>query len=184
MAAPAPAPHAQAGPTKPGPVDHADVESWKARFNEVLAKPDVITAPGPADAREWNAGFFGCCNPIDTCLITWCLPCVTFGKTHHRTRKHAGLEGYEAINTSCLLFTAAAFVGLHWIPASMQRSDIRRKYHLQGNCLTDIASACCCALCDLVQQEKEAEFREAELGKGAPVQQQYGQHEGMEYAKH
>jgi hypothetical protein len=32
--------------------------------------------------------------------MTWCLPCVTFGKTHHRVRKDASMQGYEPINTS------------------------------------------------------------------------------------
>jgi hypothetical protein len=59
--------------------------------------------------------------------------------------------------------------GLHWVPQSLQRMDIRKKYHLQGSCLTDIAVACCCAICDLVQQEKESEFREKEQG-GATAQ--------------
>lgn len=59
----------------------------------------------------------------------------------------------------CLLICAAGCVGCHWIPLSMQRADLRAKYNLQGDCLTDIAAACCCALCDLVQQEKEATFR-------------------------
>lgn len=61
----------------------------------------------------------------------------------------------------------------------MQRAEIRRKYHLQGNCLTDIAAACCCALCNLVQQEKESEFREKELTNNG----QYKGGETMVYAK-
>lgn len=80
---------------------------------------------------------------------------VTFGKIHHRTRKNATMEDYSPINTSCLLFFASACFGLHWIPESLQRQDIRHKYNLQGSCLGDIARACCCALCDLTQQEKE-----------------------------
>jgi hypothetical protein len=32
--------------------------------------------------------------------MTYCCPCVTFGKTHHRTRKNGSLEGYEPVNTS------------------------------------------------------------------------------------
>jgi hypothetical protein len=39
-------------------------------------------------------------NPIDLCLVTYCCPCVTFGKTHHRLRKDPNLAGYEPINTS------------------------------------------------------------------------------------
>ncbi len=61
----------------------------------------------------------------------------------------------------------------------MQRADIRQKYNLQGNCLTDIATACCCGLCDMVQQDKEATLREAQ-GAGA-VKQQYQAPNNMTY---
>lgn len=59
----------------------------------------------------------------------------------------------------------------------MQRADIRDRYHLRGNCAVDIATACCCALCDLVQQEKESEHREP-LVSPAGVQQQGYQMQG------
>jgi hypothetical protein len=84
-----------------GPVDNQDIEDWKARLNVVLAQPaDVINSKSPDGAGAWNADLFGCFDPIDLCLMTWCLPCVTFGKTHHRLRKNANLEGYEPVNTS------------------------------------------------------------------------------------
>ena len=54
---------------------------------------------------------------------------------------------------------------------SLQRADIRAKYHLEGSCLTDIATACCCGLCDLVQQEKEVAHRGQTSAQGE--QQQY-----------
>jgi len=165
-----------------GPIDHTDMQDWMERFNGALSKSgEHIHEKSPEDSREWNSSFFGCLDPIDTCLITYCVPCVTFGKTHHRTRKDASMTGYEAINTSCLIFLGSMMVGLHWIPQSLQRMEIRRKYHLQGSCLTDIATACCCAICDLVQQEKETEFREKELaGQGGAVQ--YAGGDNMAYA--
>lgn len=88
---------------KPGPWDPRDVQDWTERFNAVLADRAQITAPAPADARPWLTGLFGCFAPIDLCAITCCLPCVTFGKTHHRTRKNGNMEGYEPINTSVSL---------------------------------------------------------------------------------
>lgn len=60
----------------------------------------------------------------------------------------------------------------------MQRADIRAKYNLEGNCITDIAAACCCALCDLVQQEKEATYRELNHGGSKQPYQAAG---GMVY---
>lgn len=65
---------------------------------------------------------------------------------------------------------------------SMQRADLRDKYHLRGSCATDIATACCCVLCDLVQQEKESEHREPLVsGPAGGVQQGYQMQGGMAY---
>lgn len=62
----------------------------------------------------------------------------------------------------------------------MQRADIRRKYNLQGDCLTDLLTSCCCACCSLVQQEKEVEVREMEMAAaGAKETLGYKQPEGM-----
>ena len=112
VAPPAPA------PAKGGPIDNHDVDDWKNRFNHVLGNAgEVINSKSSGDAQEWSSGFFGCCNPIDTCksictqdsrfeltrlkgLLTYCCPCVTFGKIHHRYKKNGSLEGYEPINTS------------------------------------------------------------------------------------
>jgi hypothetical protein len=61
----------------------------------------------------------------------------------------------------------------------LQRADIRRKYNLQGDFVTDLLTSCCCACCSLIQQEKEVEAREMELvGKEAG----YKQPEGMAYS--
>lgn len=61
---------------------------------------------------------------------------------------------------------------------SMQRAEIRARYNLQGSCLVDIATACCCGLCDLVQQDKEVATHEK---GGAAVTQQYQAQGGMTY---
>ncbi|KAK4086563.1 hypothetical protein Purlil1_9179 [Purpureocillium lilacinum] len=165
-----------------GPVDAADLDAWKNRFNDVLARPsEHINSKSPEGSGSWFAGFFDCFNPIDTCLITYCLPCVTFGKTHHRIHKNGDMTGYEPINTTCLLFCGSGCFGLHWIPMSMQRQNIREKYNLEGSCLVDIALSCCCWCCTLVQADKEAEHREGLLANNAAVQQQYQSNTEMQY---
>jgi hypothetical protein len=84
-----------------GAIDEQDLHDWKVRVNDVLSRPgDHINSRSPQGAQSWFAPIFGCFNPIDTCLMSWCLPCVTFGKTHHRLRKNGNLDGYEPINTS------------------------------------------------------------------------------------
>lgn len=100
------------------------------------------------------------------------------------------MQGYSAINTSvslphvsfpvynniiveghfltivrpqCLMFTGFSCFALHWIPMVFQRADIRKKYNLQGDFVSDLLTSCCCACCSLVQQDKEAEIHEKDL---------------------
>lgn len=102
-AAPAAA-HGHGSSAAGGAISDRDVAEWKDRFNHVLAKPsEVVHSRSPAGASAWHESFFGCFSPVDLCCITWCLPCITFGKTHHRLRRDANLEGYEPINTSVRL---------------------------------------------------------------------------------
>jgi hypothetical protein len=65
---------------------------------------------------------------------------------------------------------------------AMQRADLRTKHNLQGSCLLDIATACCCGCCQLVQNDKEAEYREQLLAsQQGGVQQGYQAAGGMAY---
>lgn len=63
---------------------------------------------------------------------------------------------------------------------AMQRADIRRKYNLKGDCITDLFLSCCCGCCSLIQQEKESDLRERELL--APAAGEYKSEGGMQYA--
>ena len=59
----------------------------------------------------------------------------------------------------------------------MQRADIRDKFHLEGNCLSDLAISCCCGCCTLVQQDKEVAYRQL----NAAPKDQYQPQAGMAY---
>ncbi|OAQ96372.1 hypothetical protein LLEC1_01857 [Akanthomyces lecanii] len=164
-----------------GPVKDQDVKYWTDRANDLLARPsEHIHSRSPAGAQSWFAGFFDCFNPIDSCLITCCLPCVTFGKVQHRMQHSVELEGYEPVNTSCLLLCGAACLGVACVPVAMQRQAIREKYNLDGNCIEDIARTICCGCCSIIQHDKEAEHRERLLRQGS-VEQQYQTAPGMTY---
>lgn len=65
---------------------------------------------------------------------------------------------------------------------ALQRADLRTKHNLQGSCLIDMATACCCGCCQLVQNDKEAAHREQLLaGSQGGVQQGYQAAGGMAY---
>jgi hypothetical protein len=101
-----------------GPISNDDVAEWTARFNDVLARPgEYVNSKSPESAQPWYTSFFACFSPIDTCLLSWCCPCVVFGRTHHRLRKSSDLAGYEPINTSVryLIFLCHLSSGLQLI---------------------------------------------------------------------
>jgi Cys-rich protein (TIGR01571 family) len=112
-------------------------------------------------------------------LGTFC-PCVVFGRIHHRLHKNGSLEGYNWLNTSCLFSAGSRFVP--FLPLalfSMQRADVRRKYDLQGSCVSDILLTCCCGCCSIIQQDNEAAHREKELAGN--VKEQYKSGDQMTY---
>lgn len=79
-----------------------DAHEWMNRVNATAKDHSGIT--NPTGSVPWYTPFFGCFDPIDTCAITCCCPCITFGKTHHRLRKDANLVGYNVINASVCEF--------------------------------------------------------------------------------
>jgi len=156
MAAQAPsssyAPPPQAAP----PVD--DITDWVNRVKAVVEQPETVTAPAPAGAAPWHNRFIEFFAPVDTCLVTCCCPCITFGKTHHRLRKDPSMRDYSPVNPSCLGYWVSAMFCGHLCLQVLQRHDVRTKNHLEGDCVTDCLRAWCCPCCDLVQQDKEAAY--------------------------
>jgi hypothetical protein len=54
-----------------------DVSDWVGRVKEVVSKPAILTDPRPAAATPWKTDFFGCFDPIDTCLLSYTLRRIT-----------------------------------------------------------------------------------------------------------
>lgn len=77
-----------------GPSDSHDAGAW----NQPAQVPHA-SAPG-LEPGKWHESYCGFCSPFDVCMMAWCFPCVTFGKTHHRLRWGNNMENYEPFNTS------------------------------------------------------------------------------------
>ncbi|KAI1619188.1 PLAC8 family-domain-containing protein [Exophiala viscosa] len=161
-------------------IDQNDFNDWVDRFNLAFTDSSTVTEPAAPDAHPWAESFFGCFMPVDTCLVTCCMPCITFGKTHHRVHKDRNMKSYYCVNASCLMFTGFSCLGLHFIPTFFQRVDIRRRYNLHGDCLSDLFTSCCCVCCSIIQQDKEAEVREKELATRVDAKG-YAEPQGMAY---
>ena len=119
-----------------------DVDHWVNRVSHTAKDHSHIT--NPTGSASWSSSFFGCFNPVDTCLVTCCCPCITFGKTHHRLNKNGDLVGYSAVNASCLGWWAVSCFGLHCIANLVQRGELRERSqpNLSGNFVTDFLKVC------------------------------------------
>jgi len=151
---------------------HDEVQEWIGRFSHAASNSKEYTKPAHPEARPWTTSFFGCFDPIDTCLITCCCPCVTFGKTHHRLRVDSSMKGYSPVNASCIGWWLGAYCCLGPIFQMLQRHDMNEKYGLKSDFAPDCLKAVCCGCCDLIQQEKESEYQL--LNNGGPLAQQPG----------
>lgn len=98
------------GPYQPqqpihGPLDNREVAQWNQHPDQAIAAPsqqlNESSMKGP-DPGKWHAPYCGFCSPIDLSLITWCLPCLTFGQTHHRLQWGGNMESYEPFNSSVI----------------------------------------------------------------------------------
>jgi len=74
-----------------------------------------------------------CFSPFTTCLLAWCVPCVLYGRVHHRLHKDSQLKGWSIFNGDCIGYSALSCCGFQWIIQMMQRAEIRKKYGLKGN---------------------------------------------------
>ncbi|PSN71964.1 PLAC8-domain-containing protein [Corynespora cassiicola Philippines] len=128
--------------------------------------------------QEWHNNGSACCTPFGTCMLSWCCPCIQYGKTSHRHEHNGTLEGYSCCNGSCMAFCGLGLFGFSWVLSMIKRGDIRAKHHIKGNACGDCLCACCCAPCDLTQQDKEVQYRENQALLG----QQPGKVDGMNYS--
>ncbi|CVL06408.1 related to DUF614 domain protein [Fusarium mangiferae] len=111
-----------------------------------------------SQSQDWQNGLSGCCSPLDSCLLSTCLPCIIFGRTSQRLDNPSG--PIESINSDCAIFCAIqSFTGCGWIYNMMKRREIREKYGIEGSGMGDCCTSFWCLCCALVQQDKEVKVR-------------------------
>ncbi|KAF2809947.1 uncharacterized protein BDZ99DRAFT_570581 [Mytilinidion resinicola] len=162
-------------PTYPQTAGHPaqNMDNWNNRFNNVVNEASAPPSTGPKQAR--TANLFDCCVPPELCFLTYCCPCVTFGKSTHRMENDGNMTNFGPVNVMCVVYYCLGPCA--WILVCAQETEARRKYKLDGNLCTDCLKSCCCTCCTLMQQEKESIAQEGKPnGQSA---QQYQSKESM-----
>ena len=147
-------------------------------------RPGQVSHPNAAIDPHWKTGL---CEPDTVCCMGIICPCMVYGKTMYRLSRRAQKQdptdmlGYESCNGSCaLMFFACGFQSLL---AAIQRTRIRKLYHLEGGFGTDCLKACCCCCCVIMQDEREVREREELIRRHAgPATGAYVAPGGMTYA--
>ncbi|KAJ7086279.1 PLAC8 family-domain-containing protein, partial [Mycena epipterygia] len=120
--------------------------------------------------REWSNDVFDCFTDPLTCLVSWFLPCMVYGRNRARFQ---ALESYGAVSTETsdgliggdsLLYCAAQCCGCGGIVGMMGRGETRARYGIHGGGCNDCLLSCCCAPCTLTQESREIELEEQSLG--------------------
>ncbi|KAF9783357.1 PLAC8 family-domain-containing protein [Thelephora terrestris] len=120
--------------------------------------------------RGWSHSLFGCFSDCGTCLTAVFCPCIVYSKIstrldHLNKNGSPHPSGGDACGGSCIGYTATCCIGVSCILQTIQRGNTRSRYNISGNGCTDFLAACCCHVCDLVQESREIELEENSYGK-------------------
>jgi len=116
--------------------------------------------------REWSYSLTDCLAEPSTCVLSTFLPChiysVNAQRFNHLERHGVPFHGHiETSNEDCIAYGILALFNAGWILQAMQRPNVRRRYGIRGDPLTDILISGCCVPCELVQEYREIQLEES-----------------------
>ncbi|KAH7839917.1 hypothetical protein Vadar_010327 [Vaccinium darrowii] len=112
----------------------------------------------------WSTGLCDCFDDVPSCFMTWCCPCITFGRI---------AEAVDKGQTSCVA-SGAIYVllqlvtGLQCIYSCCYRSKLRQQYSLHESPCADCLVHCFCEPCALCQEYRELKNRGVDMSGKQP----------------
>eukprot|EP01012_Entosiphon_sulcatum_P034174 TRINITY_DN432_c0_g1_i1.p1 TRINITY_DN432_c0_g1~~TRINITY_DN432_c0_g1_i1.p1 ORF type:complete len:129 (-),score=17.74 TRINITY_DN432_c0_g1_i1:286-672(-) len=102
--------------------------------------------------RQFQYSLCSCCDDIPLCLLTWCLPCVTYGRTQSLVEKG---DDSSWVMWCAIWSVVQYFTGMGCVLQIMTRNNLRKKNNIDGSMCGDICTVCWCPLCQLQQEARE-----------------------------
>ncbi|KAB1212605.1 Cell number regulator 10 [Morella rubra] len=103
---------------------------------------------------QWSSGLCDCFNDPSNCCLTWCCPCVTFGRIAEVTDR-----GQTSCFMAGLIYVALAYVGCQCLYSMTYRSKLRGSYSLPEDPCGDCCVHLWCDACALCQEHRELKAR-------------------------
>ncbi|CAL5208223.1 unnamed protein product [Lathyrus oleraceus] len=110
---------------------------------------------------KWSAEFCGCGENPTTCLITCCLPCITFGQIAEVVD-----EGRSSCAVQGCVYGLLMSITCHWLYSCLYREKLRAKFGLPAEPCCDCCVHFCCDACALCQEHAELKARGLDPSKG------------------
>jgi Cys-rich protein (TIGR01571 family) len=118
----------------------------------------------PPGTNVWATGLMCNCfsDGTETCLLSICFPMVLHGRNAETSlSKLNGQASNECFNAA-LTWMAASIFGLHWAVQLGTRRKVREIYGIseaESCCGSDVVTALCCPVYDLVQVSRQLRFQ-------------------------
>merc|ERR1712018_822107 len=116
----------------------------RSRISSDLIKQTEMSSSSQTDNPQkvdWYNGLCGCFSNPMSCIITYFVPCVTFGYNAEK----AGTCGFVPALLLFFVPIADCYIG------AKTREDTREKYGIEGSFCNDCLCFICCTPCVLVQ---------------------------------
>ena len=96
-------------------------------------------------ANDWNNGLFGCFANFGTCLMTFLLPCITFGQLT------------EQVDTCGCVGGAISLYIPFWNLYLMAktREAVREEHNIAGGFVGDLFTMWFCGCCAVIQAKNQ-----------------------------
>jgi len=105
----------------------------------------------PSGPREWKNSLCGCFDDMGSCCLTWCCPCIQYGKNYEKVHN-------SGCFSQCFLWCCLSCCGLQCCLHKELRSDVRQRYGLPEGC-GDCLTTWCCGPCAICQEARELKDR-------------------------
>jgi len=121
----------------------------------VEAPSSMPSGPPIGLHTDWNSSLLGCFDDCGLCVLTWCLPCVTFGKNAEASHVTSCCLGGLALLVPCVNLYCLVKV----------RGAIRHQHRIEGSLIMDVLLILLCSLCTITQEARELKHHHG----GAPA---------------
>ncbi|KAK8511197.1 hypothetical protein V6N13_013619 [Hibiscus sabdariffa] len=123
---------------------------------------DISRRPQPQPPPpQWSAFLCGGGGDFETCCITWCLPCITFGQIAEMVD-----EGKSSCAQQGCIYGMLMLCSLHFLLSCVYREKLRAKFGLPADPCNDCCVHSCCEACALCQEHAELKNRGFDPWKG------------------